>query len=496
MTFSSATSVPVYRTAEIRAVETKTGPGLMERAGLAAAQIARNLNGDRGHGVLVVAGPGNNGGDAFVVARHLKAWWNKVDVVFAGDAEKLSAEAVAAFAAWRDRGGTVLDTIPSDRQWDLVIDGLFGTGLRRELSGEFSALVHSINDIDAPVLALDVPSGLDADTGRVLGCAVRADHTATFIALKPGLLTLDGPDYCGQIHLCPLDIDAPTLCEPRGAAIGSGIIGAALPARRANSHKGDYGSVGIIGGAPGMTGAALLAARAALKLGAGRIYVGLLDGNAPAYDPLQPELMLRPLYELLKLPLSCIAVGPGLGQSPDAYYAVKAALQTALPVVVDADALNLIAAEPTFQRIVSQRTSPTLLTPHPAEAARLLGCTTAEIQADRVKAACEIATRYRAYTVLKGNGSVCALPDGKWFINTSGNPGMASAGMGDVLTGIIAALLAQNATTKHALLAGVHLHGAAADELAATTGGPVGITASEITPTACALWNRARKERH
>jgi hydroxyethylthiazole kinase-like uncharacterized protein yjeF len=492
MTYSSTVFSPVYRTAEIRAIENKTSSGLMERAGLAAAQIARDLSSARGHDVLVVAGPSNNGGDAFVVARHLKSWWAKVDVVFAGDVEKLSAEAKAALAAWRDSGGTVLTAIPANRKWDLAVDGLFGIGLQRELVGEFAALVQTIDNIVAPVLALDVPSGLDADTGRVWGCAVRADHTATFIALKPGLLTLDGPDYCGQIHLCPLDVNAAVICEPHGAVIGSDIIHNSLPARHANSHKGDYGNVGIVGGARGMTGAALLAARAALKLGAGRVYVGLLDGNTPAYDPVQPELMLRPINEVLTLPLSCIAIGPGLGQSPDAHYVVKAVLQTALPLVVDADALNLIAASTTLQQAAGQRAAPTLLTPHPAEAARLLGCTTAEIQADRVKAACEIATRYRAFTVLKGSGSVSALPDGKWFINTTGNPGMATAGMGDVLTGIIAALLAQHADAKSALLGSVHLHGVAADELVATIGGPVGITAGEVITAARALLNRAR----
>jgi len=493
MTFSSSTFTPVYRTGEIRTVEKKAGDGLMERAGLAAAQIARDLNVGHGHGVLVVAGPGNNGGDAFVAARHLKAWGNKVEAVFAGDAAKLSMEARTAFDAWRASGGSVLAVIPDDRRWDLVVDGLFGIGLQRALANEFAALVQIINRIEAPVLALDVPSGLDADTGRVLGCAVQAEHTATFIALKPGLLTLDGPDCCGKIHLCPLDIDAATLCPPHGAVIGNSVIKDMLPPRRINSHKGDYGNVGVIGGAHGMTGAALLAARAALQLGAGRIYVGLLDGNALPYDPAQPELMLRSPDELLKLPLDCLAVGPGLGRSPDAHYAVEAALQSALPLVIDADALNLIAAEPTLQRIVSQRTSPTVLTPHPAEAARLLACTTDEVQADRIKAAPDIAARYHACTVLKGAGSICATPDGAWFINTTGNPGMASAGMGDVLTGIIAAFIAQGTDVKQALLAAVHLHGAAADEVAATLGGPLGITASEVITAARASLNCARE---
>ncbi len=495
MTFQSRVPVPVYRTAGIRDIEAKAlaalqPPVLMERAGLAAAQIARNLTASGGR-VLIFAGPGNNGGDAFVVARHLKSWWFKVSVVFAGDAATLSADAKAAYSAWRDSGGDTLGRIPPDPRWDLVIDGLFGIGLQRELAGKHAELVAAINALGTPVLAIDVPSGLEADTGRIMGCAVRATHTATFIGIKPGLLTLDGPDHCGRIHLCTLDLDAAALHAAQGAIIGSDIIASALPARRANSHKGDYGSLGIIGGAPGMAGAALLAGRAALNLGAGRVYVGLLAPDSIGYDPAQPELMLRTAYEVLKLDhLNCLAVGPGLGQSPDAHQTLAVALRSKLPLVIDADGLNLIAANAGLQQIVSQRTAPTLLTPHPAEAARLLASTTANVQADRVAAACEIAARYRSSVVLKGAGSICALPDGMWFINTGGNPGMASAGMGDVLTGIISALLAQGADAKRALLAGVHLHGAAADELAAAGSGPIGMTAGEVIIAARALLNR------
>ena len=495
MTLKSRAFVPVYRTAEIRDLETEAlsglqPPGLMERAGLAAAQVARNVTASGGR-VLIIAGPGNNGGDAFVVARHLKSWWYKVRVVFAGNAAKFSADAKAAYDAWRDSGGGIVEEIPAGERWDMVIDGLFGIGLQRELSGSTAALVTSINRLDATVLALDVPSGLDADSGRVLGCAVRAGHTATFIGLKPGLLTLDGPDHCGEIHLCTLGLDAAALHAAQGAMIGSDVIAAALPARRANSHKGDYGSLGILGGAPGMVGAALLAGRAALNLGAGRVYVGLLAADNAGYDPLQPELMLRTVDEVLKLDhLNCLAVGPGLGQSPDAHHVLAAALHANLPLVLDADALNLVAFDGELQQLVSQRTAATILTPHPAEAARLLASTTASVQADRSAAACAIAARYGSSVVLKGAGSICALPDGAWFINTSGNPGMASAGMGDVLTGIIAALLAQDAEVKYALLAGVYLHGAAADELAAAGTGPVGLTAGEVTAAARALLNR------
>jgi ADP-dependent NAD(P)H-hydrate dehydratase / NAD(P)H-hydrate epimerase len=494
MTFQSRTFVPVYRTADIRDLETRAlaglqPPGLMERAGLAAAQLARDITASGGR-VLIFAGPGNNGGDAFVVARHLKAWWFKVSVVFAGDAHRLSTDAKAAHAAWRASGGDTLEDIPAAERWDLVIDGLFGIGLQRDLTGRYAGWVAAINALSAPVLAIDAPSGLEADTGRIMGSAVRATHTATFIALKSGLLTLDGPDHCGQIHLCTLGLDAAALRAAPGAVVGSEVMASMLPARRANSHKGDYGSLGIIGGAPGMVGAALLAGRAALNLGAGRVYLGFLGAQFPGVDPLQPELMLRTVDEVLKLDhLDCFAAGPGLGQSPDAHHVLAAALHTKLPLVLDADALNLIAFDAQLQQLVSERTVATILTPHPAEAARLLAGTTAGVQADRITAACAIAARYRCAVALKGAGSVCALPDGAWFINTSGNPGMASAGMGDVLTGIIAALLAQGADSKTALLAGVHLHGAAADALVADGIGPVGMTAGEVIAAARALFN-------
>ena len=499
MTFESRAFVPVYRTAGIRAIEAKAlaglpPPGLMERAGLAAARIARDLTASGGR-VLIFAGPGNNGGDAFVLARHLKSWWFRVSLLFAGDAARLSADAKAAHDAWRDSGGDTLERAPSGEHWDLIVDGLFGIGLQRELRAEHAALVAAINAIDAPVLAIDVPSGLDADTGRIMGCAVRAAHTATMIGLKPGLLTLDGPDHCGRIHLCALGLDAAALQASTGALTGSEVIASALPARRRNSHKGDYGSVGIIGGAPGMVGAALLAGRAALNLGAGRVYAGLLSADGTGYDPLQPELMLCPVHEVLRLEhLNALAIGPGLGQTPDAHLALSAALGGKLPLVIDADALNLIAASASLQQLVSRRSAPTLLTPHPAEAARLLAGTTAGVQADRVAAACEIAARYRSFVVLKGAGSICALPDGTWFINASGNPGMASAGMGDVLTGLIGALLAQGADAKHALLTGVHLHGAAADAAVQSGSGPIGLTASEVIVAARTLFNRERAQ--
>src|SRR5688572_13420503 len=221
MSVSAPHGAPIYLTREVRAIETaalsaKKPPPLMERAGLAAAEVARDASGGSGKPVLVLAGPGNNGGDAFVVARHLKKWYYKVSVVFAGDEKKLSADAKAALGAWRKAGGTTVSSLPATRQWGLVVDGIFGIGLERDVGGQYGQWIAALNALGAPVLSLDIPSGLHSDTGRVLGCAVRAHHTVTFIGLKPGLLTRDGPDHSGEIHLRTLDLDAGSVPAARG----------------------------------------------------------------------------------------------------------------------------------------------------------------------------------------------------------------------------------------------------------------------------------------
>ncbi len=488
---------PVYLTTDVRAIEMAAAaapepPPLMERAGLAAAELARDLAGGNGKPVLVVAGPGNNGGDAFVVARHLKQWWFNVTVVFAGDEAGLSNDAAQALRAWRAAGGTTRPELPGAGGWGLVVDGIFGIGLERDVGGRYAQWIAAINAMDAPVLALDTPSGLHSDSGRVMGSAVVADHTVTFLALKPGLLTLDGQDHCGEIHRSTLGLDPLSMRLASGFLTGLDVLKTALKPRRHNTHKGDYGSIGVMGGDHAMVGAALLAGRAALRLGAGRVYLGLIARDGPGVDPAQPELMIRNADELLKLGhLDCVAVGPGLGQSPEAAFYLGIALESPLPLILDADALNLIGADPALASQASGRKAATLLTPHPAEAARLLGITTRDVQRDRIAAARALATSFNAGAVLKGAGSICAFPDGTWHVNTSGNPGMASAGMGDVLTGFIAALLAQGADAKTALLAGTFIHGAAADHLVAAGNGPVGLVAGELIDAARALLNQS-----
>lgn len=262
-----------------------------------------------------------------------------------------------------------------------------------------------------------------------------------------------------------------------------------LPLRTRDSHKGDFGSVGILGGAPGMIGAVLLAARAALHLGAGKVYAASLCSSI-TLDFMQPEIMLLSPAQLLDTPLTVLVVGPGLGRSEQAGQLLQIALQSPVILVLDADALNLLAESPSLKELTQNRTRPTLLTPHPGEAARLLGCDTQTIQRDRPAAALQLVEKYRAWVVLKGAGSICAAPDQEWRINATGNSGLSSAGMGDVLAGMLAALLAQGLAPFDALQFAVYLHGAAADTLLQQGMGPVGLTASEVTLEARRLLNQ------
>jgi hydroxyethylthiazole kinase-like uncharacterized protein yjeF len=454
---------PIYLTRDIRRIEeaAKDVP-LMERAGAAAAELAARLCAETAKDVLVLAGPGNNGGDARIVAERLRQQFFRVTLAGAAEAA----------------------TLPMEKNWGLVVDGLFGIGLARAVEGDFARLVDYANAQRCPVLALDIPSGIASDTGRVLGRAVRATHTVTFIALKPGLLTLDGPDYCGELSVADLGLDLRKLARPMAWKASPDLFADVLKPRPRNFHKGKAGSLGILGGAAGMTGAALLAGRAALKLGAGRVYVGMLEETT--IDPGAPELMLRHPDDALGQDLDAIVVGPGLGQSGRAEALVGAVLASDMPCVLDADALNLLADDKDLRAACAKRRSDTLLTPHPGEAARLLGAGIAEVQGDRLAAAQHLAGELKAHVVLKGNGSVLVARDGHWFVNTSGNPGMASAGMGDVLSGILGAFLAQKLSGEAALVLGVHLHGAAAD----AAGHGVGLTASELIGPARELWNR------
>lgn len=454
--------------------------------------------------VLIVAGPGNNGGDAFECGFHLGRRGWRVTLWIPVLAPDPGPDYAQALERVRSGSATIIEpTAAADgaslvsQTWSLVIDGLFGIGLTRALGGHLQTVVETMNAIDAPLLALDVPSGLNADTGTILPGAdqsrvcVRATHTLTFIADKPGLHTGDGRDHAGRVSVAALDIDPALLPAPRAVLNRPALFAHAAQPRRHASHKGSFGDVQIIGGAAGMVGAALLAAHAALKAGSGRVLIGFPDpAHAPQYDPLHPELMCRSAATL-DLKNATLVVGPGLGSSQEAGTLILNACGSDAPLVLDADALNLVAATPALASALRARASrhlQTIMTPHPLEAARLLGSNTETVQSDRLHAAATLAERFSATVILKGSGSVIA--DGTLLvINPTGNPALATGGTGDVLAGLCGALLAQGWPAREAALGAVWMHGMAADQLVEDGIGPTGVTATEIIDAARRVLN-------
>ncbi|NYE60241.1 hydroxyethylthiazole kinase-like uncharacterized protein yjeF [Duganella sp. 1224] len=494
---------PLYTVADIRAIERAAAatlpPGaLMQRAGQAGANAALDLlplsTGQAR--VLVLAGPGDNGGDALEAAAHLSFTGAQVTLIhFAPeDDSKSSPERQAALRrakASDARFRALEDAQLGGTEWHLVVDGLFGIGLKRPISGALRSLVETVNQLRCSVLALDVPSGLDADTGAVVGpdgVAVRATHTITFIGNKPGLHTCDGRDYAGLVDVSRLEIDASHYAPAALHLNDVKFFARHLRARRHNSHKGSYGNVAVIGGARGMSGAPVLAARTALNSGAGRVYALFVEDPLPC-DPGQPELMCRAAdgYDMAQ---ATLVIGPGLGGSAAAHALLSRAIASASPLLADADALNLLAGDHALQAALAARGAPTVLTPHPLEAARLLDSGIAAVQADRLTAAHTLARRLNAIVVLKGSGTVIAAPDGQAVINTTGNPALATAGTGDVLAGLCGALLAQGWPHWEAALAAVWLHGMAADVLVTEGCGPIGLTAAELIPAIRTALNR------
>ena len=482
---------PLYRVAELRALEQAAQatlePGtLMQRAGVAAATlVATRLPEGRGR-VRLVCGPGNNGGDGYVCALELSRHGVDVQCIALGVAA--TDDARAAFGRWAAAGGATLTELPADDRCDAVIDAMFGIGMARPLAGPYLAAADWINRQRAPVLAIDVPSGLDADRGCWVGdvAGVRATATVTFIGAKPGLFTGEGCDAAGTVDIEPIGV-APGDCV--GLLLAPSDFAALLAPRLRNTHKGSFGSVAVIGGNVGMVGAPLLAARAALRLGAGRVYVDCIGAPDMRLDPLQPELMFRPLAGLEGV-TACV-VGCGIGADARAHAAVAAVLASHRPLVIDADALNLLAADESLARACIERAAETVLTPHPLEAARLLRSAAAAVQADRPGHALELARRFRALVVLKGAGTVIAGPDGRYAINPTGTPALATAGTGDVLAGMIGALLGQCDDPRQAVHAAVWLHGAAADEF----GADIGLVATDIAPLAARRLARLRAAR-
>ena len=446
---------PLHSAAQSRSLESHPGPqdhSLMQAAGLASARLALALA-PHARRIWIACGHGNNGGDGLEAARHLQQWGKQVHVSLLQTPNPTHTDTFAAWQAAVQAGVPIHDQPPAD--WDLCLDALFGLGATLAPQGAYADWIARMNAAAAPTLALDLPSGLDADTGGCTTPHVQAQATLSLLTLKPGLFTAVGRDACGDIWFANLGV---TDTPPPQATL-SGAPAAVL--RPHASHKGSFGDVCVIGGAAGMAGAALLAARSALHAGAGRVFACLLDPEAPSMDPAQPELMLRRL-DGLALDGMGLVVGCGGGLAIGA--ALPALLTHPGAVVLDADALNRIAEQPALQGLLQQRAGrPTVLTPHPLEAARLLECSPAQVQSERLGAAQSLAARYHCTVVLKGSGTVIAAPGQTPCINPTGNARLATAGSGDVLAGLIGALLAGGPPAFDAARDAVYRHGLAAE---------------------------------
>jgi len=449
---------------------------LMQRAAHAVFATLRRLWPDARR-IAVVAGHGNNGGDALLVG--CLALQHGLDVDAFAAADTPTRDAAKARAAFIDAGGK-LAPFASAKDFadaDLIVDGIFGTGLTRAVEGEAAALIERINASGRPVLAIDIPSGLSGDTGMRLGAAVRAQATVSLVGWKRGLFTGDAADCVGTRELALLDVPEAAYARiAPDALLIAGLTTHTLKPRRGNVDKSRFGHVVAIGGDLGMGGAIRLTSEAALRCGAGLVSVATRSEHVAPLISGRPELMVRGIedagaLESLLARANVVAIGPGLGRGDWGVSLWRAAIETRASLVVDADALNILAQQP--------RPLPNaVLTPHPGEAARLLGCETAAIQADRFAAVRALAQRYAAVTILKGAGSLVGAPDGRVAVCPWGNAGMASAGMGDVLTGVVAALLAQGLPTWDAACVGVALHARAGDFAAGST--PRGLLASDL----------------
>ncbi len=434
---------------------------------------------------LVMCGAGNNGGDGYVVARLAKRAGINTHVCSMVDPGNLKGDAAQAYTDWVDAGGSVTQWPESiDISPDLVLDALLGTGIDREVGGHFRDAIEWLNGLDCPILAIDIASGVNADTGCVMGCAVRADNSITFVGRKRGMYTADGPDYCGPVAFDDLGIPeqaADQHSKVAGLLLDGGWLKGQVKPRRRNSHKGNFGHVYAIGGIKGMSGAIRLCGEAALRSGAGLVTLGTDPANAGLLNVNRPELMVKTIDSdnnwIAEIGKNfVIALGPGLGSTAWSELLLHECLANQATMVIDADGLNLLSRKAQQSLLLSPNR---VLTPHPAEASRLLGCSVSDIQQDRVTAALELASRYGASVVLKGCGTVIADQDGRYAICPLGNPGMATAGSGDVLTGIIAALLAQGLTCYDAACAGVTVHAMAGD-LAARDLGEMSMIAGDI----------------
>ena len=477
----------LYRAEQVReldriVIQENQIPGLtlMERAGLAAFNVLKECW-PEARQIAVVCGAGNNAGDGYILAKCAMEQGLSVKLYALTQPQALKGDAGSAAKAFLKHKGGLQDSIADVfEDADVIVDAILGTGLDREVTGDFREAIEAINASGKAVLALDIPSGLNANTGSIMGNAVRARHTVTFIGLKQGMFTGQGGACCGTLHFSGLDVPETIYQQVKPAArrIDYASLKSFLPKRKRTAHKGHFGHVLIVGGDYGFAGAACMAGEAAARTGAGLVSLATRKEHAVSIPMARPELMAKgveaaqDLHALLER-TTVVAIGPGLGQSDWAIALLAKILETDFPLVIDADGLNLLAREPASR-------DNWVLTPHPGEAARLLGCDTKTIETDRFAAITALQEKYHGVMVLKGNGTLIADPHGHIFVCNAGNPGMASGGMGDILTGIIAGLIAQGLKPEDAACLGVCLHGNAGDRAAER--GERGMLATDLFP--------------
>ncbi|MEE8185572.1 MAG: NAD(P)H-hydrate dehydratase, partial [Thermodesulfobacteriota bacterium] len=467
---------------------------LMENAGIGVADIvAREVTG-KNRRITVLAGKGNNGGDGFVAARHLANNGFDVSVVLLTDISDVKGNARTNMDIWvkmggglspLKRSGEIKRHLSTLKHSALIVDAIFGTGLASNVRGHYAKLIDTINELSRPVVSIDVPSGIDASTGRVLGHCVRANITATMAIPKVGLLTYPGSDYSGRVEVVDLGIPKVLIEDdaiPWNMVDGK-MISNILKPRVRDCHKGSFGHVLVLAGSPGKTGAAYMTAMGALRAGAGLVTLGIPESLNMIMEIKTTEIMTSPLPETPSKTLgensynaindlmkgkAALVLGPGLGVNRQARELVFRVIENStIPILIDADGLNIIGGH---TDILKRAKAPLIITPHPGEMARLIGIDVKSVQSDRVGYASEFAMRHNVITILKGAGTITARPDGSTYINTSGNPGMATAGTGDILSGIITGFIGQGYNTLNASVAGIYIHGIAGDIVAEKLG--------------------------
>jgi NAD(P)H-hydrate epimerase len=480
------------------------GMVLMENAGRGATRFLLEQFPDIEHKTVgVMAGRGNNGGDGFVMARCLKQKGIQVQVFLLAETGRVQGDALANLKLLKPLGVPVVE-IPDEASFsklnaemqgvDLWIDAILGTGLSSDVKGYFRRIIDYLNSLNKPVFAVDLPSGLNSDTGQPCGTCIRAAATATFAYAKTGHMVYPGADYTGNLKIVDIGIPPHIVAAvgPEHFLLTAQLIRTYLTPRPTDAHKGSTGHLLVVAGSSGKTGAAAMTSMAALRTGAGLVTLGVAESLNPVLEGQMLEAMTVALpengsgilgesaFDAIQKELPgkrCLALGPGLGQAAVTKKLIRKIIRhSEIPVVVDADGLNGLAGE---VQDLSGAKAPIILTPHPGEMARLLGTTVSNIQQNRIQSARKFSVRYQVHVVLKGAATIISRPDGRVSINATGNPGMASGGMGDVLTGMIAGLIVQGLAPEAACQVGVYLHGAAADSLAEGIG-PRGYLAGDV----------------